>query len=233
MRSFILLLLLLAPAFAAGPAANTPNVAPSAALEVHGTVDGLVLLPTVDGAQWCLGCELPIKFWPDGPVCRVSAATPGRYLILATSPAGVQRFAVVIDPPAPMPGPGPVTPPGPVPPAPAPDALTKALSEAFAADTGATKKADALKLASLYKAGATAATNPKILTAQQLLDAVRNAGTSMTDPLSATALPITRKAFGAALKGIVGEDLKAPLAKRDEVAAMFLKAESILEGLGK
>lgn len=201
----------------ADPARVTPHVAPTAPVETRAALDSLVQLPGTS-PSWTLASELPCKFWPaaDG-TCRMTAATPGRYLVLATNGADVVRHVVIFEGPQPMP---------PV------DPLKDKLTAAFVADTGdaAQKKTDVLQLAALYSAAVTCCSDGTCKTLRDLLAKIRTAG----DQLTKDRLTKVREAMCLELTAALPA-LDTPLtdASRKSAADLFQRAETILEGLGK
>lgn len=225
MRIFLAAVLLIFSAATAAAQKVVGNAVPSAAIEIPAAPGSLVTLTGAHETKWNLASEsTPLGFWPDGPECRI-AATSGRWLVIATTPTEVKRYVVVYggSPPAPMP-------PVPVPPGPAPsDQLKQKMEATFAANTSATKKADALALASVYTAGAAAVKRPAITTAAELIDAMR-----ASEPNgSKDKLTECRKVVAAELVAIL-TDLKKPLTdvSRAATAGLFTRAATILESLG-
>lgn len=220
MRIFLAAVLLIFSAATAAAQKVVGNAVPSAAIEIPAAPGSLVTLTGAHETKWNLASEsTPLGFWPDGPECRIAAAS-GRWLVIATSATEVKRFVVVYggSPPAPMP-------PGPAP----SDQLKQKMEATFAANTSATKKADALALASVYTAGAAAVKRPAITTAAELIDAMR-----ASEPNgSKDKLTECRKVVAAELVAIL-TDLKKPLTdvSRAATAGLFTRAATILESLG-
>ena len=199
---------------------------PTPAQEIPAAPGSLVTLSGPHETKWQLASEsAPLGFWPDGPDCRIAAAS-GRWLILATTPTETKRYVVVYGgkPPNPMP-PNPVpVPPGPGP-APA-DPLEAKLRTAHAKDAAA--KIDTLKLASHYGAAASQVKLPTVTTAGQLVDAMK-----AVNPVNGRLVECQRCVAGELLA--ILKDLKTPLndANRAATADLFAKAQAVLEKLGE
>ncbi len=230
-------LALLLFATGADPARVTPNVLPSACIEIKASVGDLVTLTGSAGSTWTLA-EGSCGFWPDGAVCRVGLlAGGGRFIVLETVGGEVKRYAVCFGPPNPMPpGPGPGPAPVPVPPTPVPpapvDPLKATLTAAFNADAGdlGQKKEDVLQLAALYTAAVDVCMDPSLKTPRELLTKIRGAGDSLTKD----RLAKLREAFKVELQAVLPA-LDSPLTadSRAKAADLFKRAEVILEALGK
>ena len=126
-------------------------------------------------------------------------------------------------------GEAPPVPPGPVPPVPPePDALAKALADAYAQDAGADKATQKAKLAELFRQLAGAEVRDgQYQTAEQL----RARLSIVARSLVGDALPKLRLAcWSEVIKVLPAEN--TPLdGKRDEVAALFLKLSDALKAV--
>ena len=154
------------------------------------------------------------------PQCFISGDKGDSCLVLCRTAAGVKVYSVTFSG---EPGPG----PAPVPPTP-PDALTKALTDAFAAD-GRTKP-EALKLASLYRAAAVKAKDASVLNYEALAEPIRNSANT----LIGSNLMAVRKVVAGEIKAIVGDAAKPFTAEtRAATAKLFDAAAAVLEKLGE
>lgn len=148
----------------------------------------------------------------------------GRYKFAAVgaSKTGEQTrvdFVVVVgDAPPPFP-------PGPDP-APPFDPLLTVWQAIYASDLSPTKAADKAALAAVYKQGAETAKNPSLATAGQLRKVMADAATVL---IGARLAPLRQAIWVEVVKLLPAEDTPLTEAKRQEVAALFLRVSSILE----
>lgn len=155
------------------------------------------------------------------PQCFVNGDKGDSCLVLCRTAAGVKVYSIAFSGDPVPPGP---TPPGPTP----PDALTKSLTDAFAAD-GRTKP-EALKLASLYRAAAIKAKDASVLNYEALAEPIRNSANT----LIGSNLMAVRKVVAGEIKTIVGDAAKPFTAEtRAATAKLFDAAAAVLEKLGE
>lgn len=184
-----------------------------------------------------------LKLFPAGLLCDKKATVvwankPGRYRLLAYTALGDEPsepaiVTIVIEgaaPPIPPepPAPGPSPPPGPTPPGPV-DPLTKKIRDALASDPGAPaeKAKHAAALAGFYIAMADHV-KAGIPTVGDLLSDYRAAIPSV---LPDSAIPATRKAAGAEVAAIAGDDAEKSIdgTLKAKFVDLFTKLAKALE----